>query len=216
MKYCIHIQECLAMPTETPMPLMVPPPQNVLDDTHLKRLYDQTRAELAEVKVKVTELEEQQKLLEKLQLRVAHLEGLERQLSYMVEGILPPEHIVGANTRTEKRPKRKAYAHTETLLPQGSSGAFFPEKAYAGADEVLQYRHSVNYEIFRAVVLNGGQASTRDIRDYLIEHKIKTPAGKTFEATRLSEVSARTAYLVKKGVIQAIAPGRFQSCFGWE
>jgi hypothetical protein len=205
------------MPTEHTTSAPAAPPALVLDEPHLKELYRQTKRELSEAKVRLIELEEQQALLEKTRLRVAQLEGLERQLHYMVQGEAPPESAFAQTLHAnDKRRKRKAYTHTETLLPQSSTGAFFPEKAYAGADEILQYRHSVNYEIFRAVVLNGGQASTRDIRDYLIEHNIKTPAGKTFEATRLSEVSARTAYLVKKGVIQAIAPGRFQSCFGWD
>jgi hypothetical protein len=188
----------------------------MLDERHLLQLFQHTQAELSETREKLAELEGQLSILEKLKLRIAQLEGLERQLEYMVQGKAPPESNFAQTLQgTHQRRRRKAYSHTNTVLPQGSSGAFFPEKAYEGADEILQYRHSVNYEIFRAVVLNGGQASTRDIRDYLIEHNIKTPAGKTFEDARLSEVSARTAYLVKKGVIQAIAPGRFQSCFGW-
>jgi hypothetical protein len=201
------------------------PTASVLETGHLETLRESTYAELRLVRERIEVLQQQVLELAALQEKEAQLAGLETHLGMLLEGravcLQPsvPERGQAASSETGElrgRKRRKAYSHSETLLPEHSTGAFFPEKAYTEADDVLRHRFSMNYEIFRAIVLNGGQASTREIRQYLIDQRIKTAAGKTFEDTPLSEISARTAYLVKRQVIRPIAPGRFQSCFGWE
>ena len=102
------------------------------------------------------------------------------------------------------------------ILSSLPAGAFLPELAFHQADSLLKRKSSINYDLFRAIVFNGGQASTEQIRQYLIEHRIKQPAsGESFDDVELTDISARVNYLVRKGLVKAEGRGVFSSCLGW-
>jgi hypothetical protein len=183
---------------------------SVLDTSHLQHLLKQSEAELADVQARIVTLEETLENLEALRHKVKQLKAFQQGIQQALSPALVKE------APSTKQKISRSYRTSSSLLSSGATGVFLPELAFKEADEVLRHRQSINYEIFRAVVLQGGQAHTTDIRDYLITENVKTPQGKDFKTATLSEISARVAYLVKRGVLRPIAPGRFQSCFGWD
>lgn len=95
-------------------------------------------------------------------------------------------------------------------------GTFLPEMAFKQVDTVLRKKTSINYDLFRAIVFNGGSANTEEIKQYLVEHHVKQPAsGEGFEAVELTDISSRVNYLVRKGVVKPDGRGTFISCLGW-
>lgn len=180
---------------------------SVVDLQHLETLMQASEAELQEIQTRIQTLEVAVAELDALRLKATQLQQFQAGLTPLLQGGLP--------VKENPTPKRTARPHAHRLLPEAASGAFFPERAFEEADAIIRHRQSVNYEIFRAVVLNGGQATNAEIRRYLIEQEIRTPQGKTFQDAKLSEISARVAYLVKRQVLYPIGPGRFRSCFGW-
>lgn len=94
---------------------------------------------------------------------------------------------------------------------------FYPDKAISDVKTLLRTKNNLNYEIFKAVVINSGIATTEQIKSFLIENNIKQPqSGKGFEAVELKEVSSRANYLVRKNILSTIGAGLFKSELGWE
>ncbi len=94
---------------------------------------------------------------------------------------------------------------------------FYPDKAFDEAGDYLKRKTSFNYDIFRAVVFNGGQASTDEIKRYLIENNIKMPGnGKSVSEVPKTDLSSRINYLVRKGLLTSTGRGQFMSLVGWE
>jgi hypothetical protein len=105
---------------------------------------------------------------------------------------------------------------SETLKNPRPVGVFLPELAFNQADAILKRKSSINYDLFRAIVFNGGQAHTETIRQYLVDHQVKQPAsGESFEGVELTDISARVNYLVRKGLVKSEGRGLFISCLGW-
>ena len=102
-------------------------------------------------------------------------------------------------------------------LPAGMAGKMFiPDLAFREVNTVLRRRDSLNYELFRAIVFNGGMATTDNIKAYLVENRIKQPAsGDSFENVELTDISSRINYLVRKGVVIPDGRGQFISSLGW-
>jgi hypothetical protein len=95
-------------------------------------------------------------------------------------------------------------------------GVFIPELALQEASTLLRRKNSINYELFRAIVLNGGRADTQTVKRYLLEHDIRQPgSGENFERVALTDISSRVNYLVRKGVVTSDGHGSFVSRFGW-
>ncbi len=100
--------------------------------------------------------------------------------------------------------------------PMRLPGTFLPDRAFSQVNEVLRKKTSLNYELFRAIVFNGGQANTEQIKSYLLENNIKQPAsGIGFEDVELTDISSRVNYLVRKGLVNPDGRGNFVSCLGW-
>lgn len=94
---------------------------------------------------------------------------------------------------------------------------FYPDKAISDVKNLLRTKNNLNYEIFKAVVINSGIATTEQIKSFLIENNIKQPqSGKGFEAVELKEISSRANYLVRKNILSTIGAGLFKSELGWE
>jgi hypothetical protein len=192
---------------------------SIVDYQNLTELLAQSKEELAEVQKRIKLLTGYVEELDDLHEKVLQLEAFQASLGHLLHLLKKPVELRQSH---QSHPKPLAYLLDpseptfQTMLSPESSGVFLPELAFQQADAVLRHRQSMNYELFRAVVLNGGKASTAEVRAYLIEQNIRTPQGKTFENSKLSDVYPRLSYLVKRGVLRPIGPGYFLSCFGWD
>lgn len=93
---------------------------------------------------------------------------------------------------------------------------FLPQQALEEVDDHLKQKQSLNYQIFQAVVFNGGKASTDAIKQYLVETGAKQPqTGEGFESMPLSDISSRANYLIRKGILQPLSRGVFYTTLGW-
>ena len=103
-----------------------------------------------------------------------------------------------------------------TVLPRHSEGVFVPEQAFDYANQVLKRNTSINYHLFSALVLNGGQASNAQMKQYLLDNNILQPGtSQGFAEVPLSSIASRVAYLVRKGLVQPLRPGHFVCTVGW-
>ena len=94
---------------------------------------------------------------------------------------------------------------------------FYPDKAFEAAKTLLPRRDSINYELFRGLVFAGGQATTQQLHEYLVEHQIRMPnSGETFDQVGLTQISSRINYLIRKGLAESVGRGQFRLTVGWE
>lgn len=94
---------------------------------------------------------------------------------------------------------------------------FIPEVALNDVKPYLRAKNNINYEIYKAVVFNTGEATTEEIKHYLVKNKIKQPkSGKGFEDVPLKEISSRANYLVRKQLLISYSSGLFSTIFGWQ
>jgi hypothetical protein len=199
----------------------------------LEALLTEAEAELAELAPQIEQLEQALEQLQALKQKRQRLLGLKSSLSAL---LLPttnkatvvalhqttfiqeqPNQASEALALTKNAVKNKTIKRQLPLLPPSSDGMFLPELAFKQGDTILKRKDSINYEIFRAIVYQGGQATTEQIRQYLIEQGVTVPkTGETFETVTLSEISARVSYLVKHGIARSVGAGSYLSCFGWD
>ena len=130
---------------------------SVVDVQHLETLMQASESELQDIHARIKTLEDAVSELDALRLKAIQLQQFQAWLKPLLRGELP--------VKESTAPKRKSHATTKRWLPEDSNGAFFPERAFEEADAVIRHRQSINYQIFRAVVLNGGQATNAEIRD---------------------------------------------------
>jgi len=94
---------------------------------------------------------------------------------------------------------------------------FVPEVALYDAKNYLRTRNNINYEIYKAIVFNTGEATTEEIKYHLIKNNIKRPkTGEGFKNVPLSEISSRINYLVRKGLLISYSSGVYSTVYGWE
>ena len=199
----------------------------------LEALLTEAEAELAELAPQIEQLEQALEQLQALKQKRQRLLGLKSSLSAL---LLPHNHkptvvaiqpqtiaqestMASADSPNLTKPvvKNKPIKRQLPLLPPSSDGMFLPELAFKQGDTILKRKDSINYEIFRAIVYQGGQSTTEQIRQYLVEQGVTVPkTGETFETVTLSEISARVSYLVKHGIARPVGGGCYLSCFGWD
>jgi hypothetical protein len=181
----------------------------------LEELLKQTETELKEIQPKIDELEKSLLELRELKLVKQRLLTLKMSLSTILENIdkdKVKESSIGFLEEDLGRAEAKLFNFSEL----SASKSFYPDKALQDVDRILKQRNSLNYEMFKAVVFNGGKATTEEIKRYLVESGLKQPqTGEGFEATPLTEISSRANYLVRKGVLQPLERGAFYSTLGW-
>jgi hypothetical protein len=196
-----------------------PESPSVVDEASLHTLHEQSTLELEAVSEKINTLEALLHPLATLKQRQAQLQRFKESLALLLSPNDETTSCIAEEEASLQQKKSKALLkrkHAIASFGDYAHRVFLPEKAFAEADDVLRYRHSINYEFFKAIVLNGGCATTQQVKHYLVEQAVKTQQGKTFEQASLSEISARMGYLVKRGVVTNIAPGQFVSCLGWQ
>lgn len=99
---------------------------------------------------------------------------------------------------------------------QNALNTFIPEVALDHVKQFLRIKNNLNYELFKAVVFNGGEATTEEIKEYLVINKIVQPkTGKHFDDVELKDISSRVNYLVRKKLLITVGPGNFRATLGF-
>lgn len=194
----------------------------------LESLLAETEHELAVLQPQIEKLEKQLAKLKELKLAKQKLITLKLSVKSILENFsdakVSAAHLLEASEdlsqsvhlRTLQKnlsiPSKASRLHSSNPLGH----TFLPEHAFNQADGILRKKTSINYELFRAVVFNGGQASTEQIKQYLLESQVKQPAtGQGFDDVELTDISSRINYLVRKGLVSPDGRGRFISNLGW-
>ena len=190
--------------------------QTLASPEGLQALLEQAETELESIQPQITELEEKIKDLQALKQSRQRLLTLKMSLGALIESSThddaqEPYTMLSSNLAQQKL---QAFDNDYTYLSTHKS--FHPDLALQQVQQLLKQKESLNYEMFRAVVLNGGKATTIEIKTYLVEAGIKQPqTGDGFEDVPLTEISSRANYLVRKGVLKALERGVFYTPLGW-
>jgi hypothetical protein len=184
----------------------------------LEALLDETELELARLQPEIDALEVQLQKLNELR------QAKQKLLSFKtgLQAILNNQDLTGLMSRSQdpshaiatpsERPFPLSEAHDST-----TGKTFLPDLAFEQVNHILSRRDSLNYELFRAIVYGGGQATTEEIRQFLIDNDVRLPSsGAGFEEVPLTDISSRVNYLVRKNVVRAVGNGVFVANLGWE
>lgn len=181
----------------------------------LKALYEQSVSELEAIQPRIEELEKAVQELRELRTMKQRLLTLKMSLAALIEGITKDnvdDFLLGESSAERLYSETKLYDYSELSALK----TFHPERALSEVSLILKQKNSLNAEMFKAVVFNGGKASTEEIKRYLVETGAKQPqTGEGFEAVPLTEISSRANYLVRKGVLQPMGRGDFYCTLGW-
>jgi len=181
----------------------------------LEGLLNQTESELKELQPKIDKLEKSLLELRELKLVKQRLLTLKMSLSTILENI-DKDKVKEENAEFLEANLAQTEAKLFNFSGLSASKSFYPDKALQDVDRILKQRNSLNYEMFKAVVFNGGKATTEEIKRYLVEAGLKQPqSGEGFDAVPLTEISSRANYLVRKGILQPLERGAFYSTLGW-
>lgn len=206
-----------------------------ISSTHrMEALLSETEEELQRIEPQIEKLEKQLEKLKELKLAKQKLITLKLSIKSILTNFSDARTMSSIDLRTTEMLSRESTLNlAKNLSPVSTDyknaslvakapepvrlpGTFLPDMAFNQVNEVLRKRSSLNYELFRAIVFNGGQANTEQIKEYLVEHHIKQPAsGETFENVALTDISSRVNYLVRKGLVNPDGRGNFVSCLGW-
>jgi hypothetical protein len=215
-------------PTPHPLPTTQPEtvPLSLANPLALQAILQQADAELVQLDPQVEALEAQlgtiQAQLSELKQNKRKLVTLRLSLQALLANDLPetPPTSEFANSAVKQAVSLTDRATVTAAVVTGNhhhQQSFLPEKAFAQADTILKQKQSLNYELFRAIVFNGGIANTEQIKEYLITQGIQQPnSGGSFASVDRSEISARVGYLIRKGLVEAMGKGHFIAKLGWE
>jgi hypothetical protein len=216
--------ETIASPSPEPVA-----PLSLANPLALQAILQQADAELAQLDPQVLALETQ---LASIQTQLSDLKQSKRKLVTLrlsLQALLAPD-VASASPPLDPPPVLLSKPLASDPVPavvlpqqakQGMQASyrkqtFLPDQAFQQADTLLKQKQSLNYDLFRAIVFNGGIANTEQIRDYLITQGIQQPnSGGSFATVDRSEISARVGYLIRKGLVEAMGKGQFIAKLGW-
>ena len=191
--------------------------QSILDPSRLENLLKEAESELSKIKPEIEYLEECVKKIHalkekehKLNSLIISLKSIQGSFDTNINMDINNSYIQTQNTTTKQLNKIDTIYQNERKI-------FIPEVALNDVKKSLRTKNNLNYEIYKAVVFNTGTATTEQIKEYLIKHKIKQPkTQKGFENTELKEISSRANYLVRKNLLISLTPGVFSTVYGWQ
>lgn len=217
--------------------------KKISSSERLESLLEEAEKELSLIQPKIDRLEKQMDQLKELKLAKQKLITLKLSVKSILSNFNPEKRVAlqpheltlssdlnllnntkqeTLNSQTKTKTLRfdslKTKHLTEHLNDTAADppGSFLPDLAFQQADTLLRKKTSINYDLFRAIVFNGGRASTEAIRQYLVDNHICQPAsGESFEKVALTDISSRVNYLVRKGIVKPSSRGTFVSCLGW-
>ncbi len=189
---------------------------SIADSASITSLLTQVEKELALLEPALESLHKLQQLLHETRQKKQRLVSLRLSLQSLL-----------STQQTPSLPHNALHNGVTPLLPRYSEGTmgtamarfgtFYPDKAFEAAKTSLPRRDSINYELFRGLVFAGGQATTQQLLDYLVEHQVRMPnSGDTFEDVGLTQISSRINYLIRKGLAESVGRGQFRLTVGWE
>jgi hypothetical protein len=185
---------------------------SLADPSRLTALLAEAQQELAQLTPQIEALEAGLQQLPTLKQQQHRLLALTHSLGLL----LNPQQATNkpfASPTKAKTPRHRVLS----ALPTEQWGVFIPELAFEQANETLKRKNTINYEIFKAIVYQGGIATTDDIKAFLVAQQVRLPqTGETVEGLGLSAISARAAYLVKHGLVELVEAGRYLCKVGWE
>lgn len=201
---------------------VIQPVRSLADPDQLRLLYQQACDELAQLDPTLIELEAQ---LSSLRQQHDHLKQNKQRLltiKLSLQGLVdapneppalnkaPHPELINQDTLDSSQ------SINNMSINSLAQSEFSADMAFHEVNQRLRQRDSVNYEIYRAIVYQGGRANTDQIKQYLIEQRICQPGnGQGFEQVTLADISARVNYLVKKGLVLIENRGQFKCVFGW-
>ena len=210
-------------------------PQKISSSSRLEDLLNETELELEQLEPQIEKLEKQIDKLRTLKLAKQKLITLKLSIKSILSNYSESKVDTLGETTLEKDFTQGIHAYSRfssnldsinfqnrallTRMPQPARlpGTFLPDMAFNQVNEVLRKKSSLNYELFRAIVFNGGQANTDQIKQYLIEQDIRQPAsGEGFESVELTDISSRVNYLYAR--VWSIPTGEailFPAWAGW-
>jgi hypothetical protein len=195
----------------------------------LEELLTEAERELETLEPKIEKLEKQLEKLKELKLAKQKLITLKLSIKSILNNFSKNEVLTSDNLSQsetlhknfslkglQKNLSTQPKVQLSNLTSQSLNQTFLPDQAFHEVNTVLRKKTSINYELFRAVVFNGGKATTEQIKQYLLEHDIRQPGnGVGFEQVELTDVSSRINYLVRKGLVTPDGRGNFISTLGW-
>jgi len=187
---------------------------SIADSTSIGSLLDQVERELQLLEPALESLNKLQQLLQDTRLKKQRLVSLRLSLQSLLstQQSTPLPHYLDGNTLG-----MMAHRGSHATENPNRFSTFYPDKAFEAAKTLLPRRDSINYELFRGLVFAGGQATTQQLLDYLVEHQIRMPSsGETFEEVGLTQISSRINYLIRKGLAESVGRGQFRLTVGWE
>lgn len=194
--------------------------KSIVSADRLEKLAREANKELKAITPEIEYLEECVKKLSELKEKKRKLNSLIINLKSIV-----PLNDVKIKQKDTDVTSDKLTAHklrnnnvnTISIDRRGERKVFIPEVALSNVKRYLRSKNNINYEIYKAVVYNTGEASTEEIKHYLVKNNIKQPkSGKGFEDVPLKEISSRANYLVRKQLLISYSSGLFSTVFGWE
>lgn len=193
---------------------------SITSEYRLENLVNEAIKELEAITPEIEYLEECVIKLDELKERKHKLTSLIVNL----KSILPKQKITSKNeleasTSLMKHPKNFSHKSVNKISVDIMNGRkiFVPEVAFSDVKNLLRTRNNVNYEIYKAIVFNTGEATTEEIKHYLVKNNIKRPkTSEGFENVPLSEISSRVNYLVRKNLLITTSAGNYSTVYGWE
>jgi hypothetical protein len=206
---------------------------NLSSSKRLEELLEETNRELELLQPKIDKLEKQLDKLKEMKLAKQKLITLKLSIKSILSNF--SENKAGSDTTkiiNKELSEILSSSPEDTLLKtsqdirdtsklktghfESTGTTFVPDMAFNQVNAILRKKTSINYDLFRAIILNGGKASTEQIKQFLVENRVKQPAsGEGFEQVELTDISSRVNYLVRKGVVRPDGRGTFISCLGW-
>jgi hypothetical protein len=210
--------------------------QGISSQPRLEKLLKETEAELIQLQPKIERLEKEMENLRELRHQKQKLITLKLSLQSILENFqleeteadyldldstsypfMPAQTAMPSFLTNRASVSHTPYKMTPRQGDPYQDMTFYPDVAMEEAEQLLKQKGSLNYELFRSIVLHGGRATTQEIRQFLIDHEIVQPGtGVSFEDTPLTDISSRVNYLIRKDLVTSIGRGRFASKLGWK
>lgn len=192
---------------------------SIASNERILSLIQEAENELFKIQPEIVYLEQCQKKLCELKEQQFKLNSLIASLRGLVKNVDVQKNALN---KIDVRNENLQESHAEIAVninkenDETSRKVFLPDQAISYVKNHLRTNNNLNYEIYKGIVFSSGQATTQEIKQYLIENRIKQPkTGKGFEDVELKEISSRANYLVRKNILVSPEPGIFRTVFGW-
>lgn len=195
---------------------------SLASDSRIKSLLDEAESELNKIQPEIDYLENCVSKLNLLKQKKNKLLSLMASLKVILNSTgITSSNVNRLNNKTQNDIKNiiTSTIDDKNITQEQLNNelkSFIPEVALNDVKRYLRIKNNLNYEIFKAVVYNGGEASTDEIKTYLVTNKIRQPkTGKLFDDVELKDISSRANYLVRKQLLVSIGSGIYKALLGY-